>query len=92
MTVAPIELEGTDGANWDDELALGTDEERALAVGPWPPGIRPWNPWPLNSRGVARGGHRGHLPPLFFQSYDVIVYLLPYKYSTGLISSLQSRQ
>ena len=34
MTVAPIELEGgsvTDGANWD-ELALGTAEERALAV------------------------------------------------------------
>ena len=34
-------------------------------------------------RGVARGEHRGHLPPLFSQNYDVICviyHFLPHKY------------
>ena len=28
-------------------------------------------------RGVARGGQRGHLPPLFFQDIPQIYYFLP---------------
>jgi hypothetical protein len=52
---------------------------------------------PSSLRGVARGGgHRGHLPPpLFSQSYDVIMlFIISYHINTSieLFSSLQSRQ